>query len=126
MGLLSKIFTWWDGATIGTMLHSALNGRNVGEDAAGNRYYEGRDGRRWVIYAGSNDSSGVPAEWHGWLHHTHNDLPDATLPPLREWHAPSQLNPTGSVTAYRPGGALDRGAHRASASGDYQAWAPDA
>ena len=26
MGILSKIFTWWDGATIGTMLNSALTG----------------------------------------------------------------------------------------------------
>ncbi|MFN3510845.1 MAG: NADH:ubiquinone oxidoreductase subunit NDUFA12, partial [Tsuneonella troitsensis] len=26
MGILSKIFTWWDGATIGTSLWSARNG----------------------------------------------------------------------------------------------------
>ena len=41
MGILSQIFTWWDGATIGTSLFSALNGEHVGTDAAGNKYYRG-------------------------------------------------------------------------------------
>ena len=74
MNFLGRFFTWWDGATIGTSLFSALNGKHVGTDAQGNRYYRGGkksvDGRerRWVIYSGANDASRVPAEWHGWLH----------------------------------------------------------
>ena len=60
MGLLGKIFTWWDGATIGTLLYSWRKGEQVGEDAVGNRYFRSRDGaRRWVIYNGSNDASRV-------------------------------------------------------------------
>ena len=39
MGFFSKIFTWWDGATIGTSLFSAFNGEHVGTDAQGNKYY---------------------------------------------------------------------------------------
>ena len=39
MGILSKIFTWWDGATVGTALFSALKGEQVGTDAQGNTYY---------------------------------------------------------------------------------------
>ncbi|MFM6853450.1 MAG: NADH-ubiquinone oxidoreductase subunit NDUFA12 family protein, partial [Sphingopyxis sp.] len=67
MAILGKIFTWWDGATIGTLLFSARNGVNVGEDSLGNRYFQSRNGdRRWVIYNGSNDASRVPPEWHGW------------------------------------------------------------
>jgi len=31
--MLKKIFTWWDGATIGTLLFSKLNGTRMGEDA---------------------------------------------------------------------------------------------
>ncbi|MCU0729152.1 MAG: NADH:ubiquinone oxidoreductase subunit NDUFA12 [Sphingopyxis sp.] len=126
MGLFSKIFTWWDGATIGTLLWSARKGSKVGEDALGNRYYTNRAGdRRWVIYAGNNDASRVPAEWHGWLHHTHADTPDATLPPPRAWQAEPVPNLTGTDGAYRPSGALERGARRATASGDYQPWTPD-
>ena len=91
MGLLGKIFTWWDGATLGTMLYSARKGEQVGTDASGGRYFQTRDKkRRWVLYDGSNDASRVPPEWHGWLHHTHDDTPDIALPPPREWPRPRQ------------------------------------
>jgi len=133
MGLLSKIFTWWDGATIGTSLFSALNGEHVGTDAQGNRYFrsakkrttDGRE-RRWVIYNGANDASRVPAEWHGWLHGSFDGVPESYLPPPRIWEAEYTPNATGTDKAYRPQGALERGGHRASATGDYEAWSPDA
>jgi NADH:ubiquinone oxidoreductase subunit len=126
MGLLGKIFTWWDGATIGTSLYSWRKGEKVGEDAAGNRYFRARDGsRRWVLYKGSNDASRVPAEWHGWLHGTFDDVPENVLPPVREWQQAAIPNVTGTTSAYRPAGAIGSGAGRARASGDYQAWTPD-
>lgn len=126
MQFLKKIFTWWEGATIGTALYSARKGRFVAEDEAGNRYYESKKGpgRRWVIYTGGNDASNVPAEWHGWLHHTVEDVPDQSLPPAREWETPYTPNLTGTGAAYRPAGALEKGRKRASASGDYEAWSP--
>lgn len=125
MGLLGKIFTWWDGATIGTLLDSWRHGEAVGEDAEGNRYFRSRDGkRRWVIYNGSNDASRVPPEWHGWLHGTFDELPDAILPAPRAWQAPPEPNLTGTAAAYRPAGALERGGRRAAATGDYEAWQP--
>ena len=132
MGFLSKIFTWWDGATIGTALFSAMNGEKVGTDAAGNAYFRARkklpDGRerRWVIYNGANDASRVPAEWHGWLHGSYDALPESHLPPPRIWEVDYTPNATGSAAAYRPQGALERGGRRAAATGDYEAWTPDA
>lgn len=127
MSVLAKIFTWWNGATIGTLLFSWRNGVKVGEDAMGNRYFRSRDSkRRWVIYAGANDASNVPPEWHGWLHGTHDALPDEALPPVRDWQDAPLPNLTGTSSAYRPAGALDRGGRRAAATGDYQAWTPDA
>ncbi|MDX3883958.1 MULTISPECIES: NADH:ubiquinone oxidoreductase subunit NDUFA12 [Edaphosphingomonas] len=129
MGLLKSIFTWWDGATIGTSLWSRRNGTRIGEDALGNVYYESRAGksprRRWVIYNGSNDASRVPAEWHGWLHQTIEEAPDKALPPARAWQQPSRPNATGTALAYRPPGALEKGGHRAAATGDYEAWSPN-
>ena len=91
MGILSKIFTWWDGATIGTSLFSALNGEQVGTDGAGNTFFRAKkraaDGRerRWVIFTGANDASRVPAEWHGWLHGSFDGLPESNLPPAKIW-----------------------------------------
>lgn len=132
MGFFGKIFTWWDGATIGTMLHTARKGEKVGSDAQGNRYYRSRakqDGgreRRWVIYSGSNDASHVPSEWHGWLHGAFDDAPESNLPPPRIWETDYTPNVTGTGDAYRPQGALERGGKHAPARGDYEAWAPDA
>jgi NADH:ubiquinone oxidoreductase subunit len=136
MGILSKIFTWWDGATVGTSLFSALNGEQVGTDGQGNTYFRAKkkgsrgtsDGfeRRWVIYNGANDASRVPAEWHGWLHHTYDELPESHLPPPKIWEVDYTPNATGTADAYRPQGALERGGKRAGATGDYEAWTPDA
>ncbi len=130
MGILGKIFTWWDGATIGT--HIGLMGnKRVGEDALGNVYYVGGktvDGspRRQVVYNGINDASRVPPEWHAWLHNQVEDVPDASLPPARRWEKEAKANATGTIAAYRPSGAMEQGGVRAPATGDYEAWAPDA
>lgn len=132
MGILSKIFTWWDGATIGTLINSALTGEHVGTDAQGNRYFRAKkpgplgNERRWVLYNGANDASRVPAEWHGWLHGAFDDVPQSHLPPPKIWEADYTPNATGTPQAYRPQGALERGGKRAAATGDYEAWAPDA
>jgi NADH:ubiquinone oxidoreductase subunit len=131
MGILSKIFTWWDGATIGTALFSALKGEHVGTDAQGNEYYRSKvktpDGldKRWVIYSGANDASRIPPEWHGWLHHSYDELPESHLPPAKIWETDYTPNATGTLAAYRPQGALERGGRRAAATGDYEAWTPD-
>ena len=97
MGILKTIFTWWDGATFGTQLFTRRMGSRVGTDSLGNVYFQGGkdvhgNPRRWVIYAGSNDASRVPPEWHGWLHGTLAETPDKALPPVRAWQAraPSQ------------------------------------
>ena len=131
MGILAKIFTWWNGATIGTALYTSRKGKKVGEDHQGNIYYEGGTDvhgrtRRWVIYNGSNDASRVPAEWHGWLHHTIEGPPESFLPPPRIWERDFTPNATGTPNAYRPTGALEKGAQRQRATGDYEAWSPDA
>ena len=125
MSILGKIFTWWDGATVGTLLNSWKNGEQVGEDSLGNRYFRARKGnRRWVIYNGSNDASRVPPEWHGWLHGSFDGVPESNLPPPRIWEADYTPNATGTMAAYVPQGALERGGQRARAVGDYEAWTP--
>jgi NADH:ubiquinone oxidoreductase subunit len=134
MGILSKIFTWWDGATIGTHARQLAARRTGGHRRAGQPLFprpeeaksvDGRE-RRWVIYNGANDASRVPAEWHGWLHGSFDGVPESNLPPPRIWEADYTPNATGTPMAYRPQGALERGGVRARATGDYEAWSPDA
>ena len=126
MGVLKKIFTWWDGATIGTALFTRRNGRQVGTDAQGNIYYQSKkDGRRWVIYNGANDASRIPPEWYSWITGIIDGPPEEALLPAPPFLKPATPNLTGTAMAYRPPGALERGGRRAAASGDYQPWSPD-
>jgi NADH:ubiquinone oxidoreductase subunit len=113
---------------IGTKLFTWLNGRPVGQDAAGNRYFTEKRTRpvgrtkRWVVYAGEADASAVPPEWHCWLHYT----TDAPLPETgrKPWQKPHLPNPTGTAASYRPAGHDYQGGTRVAASGDYEAWTP--
>ena len=126
MGFLKQIFTWWDGATIGTSLHVRRNGRQVGTDHLGNVYYAAKKGgRRFVLYNGPNDASRIPPEWFSWLHHQIKDVPDEALPPPPKFLREPTGNRTGTPEAYKPSGALEKGGQRAAASGDYEAWTPD-
>jgi len=130
MGINLNPFTWWNGATWGTWFYGLRGKTKVGEDAAGNGYWEGGTtayGRtqRWVIFEGANDASRVPPEWTAWLHHQINDIPDRALPPARTWVKPGVPNMTGTALAYRPSGALEKGGKRAAATGDYEAWTPE-
>lgn len=126
MGLISSIFTWWNGATAGTYWTTWRSGVFVGEDIQGNRYYRNADSsRRWVIYKGLAEPSRVPAEWHHWLHHTCELPPTEDPPPVHPWEKPHIPNMTGTPYAYRPKGSLYAGAHRPRATGDYDAWSPE-
>jgi NADH:ubiquinone oxidoreductase subunit len=126
MGVLSKIFTWWNGATIGTALWTRRFGGEVGRDEFGNVYYQGKNGaRRWVIYAGDNDGSRVPPDWQLWLRGTIADLPSKALPPVRKFQQKPTPNLTGTMAAFRPDGALGSGRVRPASTGDYQPWIPD-
>ena len=127
MGMLAKIFTWWNGATLGTSLFTRLHGAEVGQDELGNVYFEHKKNsrHRWVIYSGVNDGSFVPPGWQAWLKNTIEDVPDKSLPPQRRFHKPASANLTGTMAAFRPDGALGSGKVRPASTGDYQPWTPD-
>lgn len=114
--------------SLGTLLFTWANGKLVGTDSFGNRYYEARSAakgarrKRWVIYNGPVEGSMVPPEWHAWLHYT-ADKP-LTGAPRREWQKPHEGNPTGTTNAYFPPGHDLMGGRRERAAGDYQAWQP--
>ncbi len=124
------------GATLGTWLLTLLRGRRVGADAYGNRYYRlkgdrpaqrggGRASRerRWVIYKGEPEGSKVPPEWHAWLHHMTDEVPQPRQ--KYPWEKPHQPNLTGTPQAYHPHGSVLLGGHRVRATGDYQPWSPE-
>ncbi len=134
MGLFKEIFSWWSGNTWGTRFTLWRHGRLVGEDEFGNRYYEQTSGpqilvgkpRRWVTYRDMSESSQIPPGWHGWMHHTVDEVPTPGSYTPRPWQKPHEANPTGTPAAYRPSGSiLTATAARPRATGDYKPWQPD-
>ena len=132
LNLLAKIFTWWNGATVGSLFTIAKRGELVGTDEFGNRYYQSRDTtsydgrkRRWVIYDGYAEASKVPPEWHGWLRYTFDEPPSQDDTARHTWERPHLPNLTGTPMAWRPRGSLAAEGRRPAATGDYQAWTPE-
>ena len=106
-------------------------GKKIGTDQMGNIYYEAapikgyKNTRRWVMYKGAPEASDIPPEWHGWIHHQSDNIPDENAVSYRRsWQKPHQPNMTGTNQAYRPQGHILSGGKRAKASGDYEAWTP--
>lgn len=116
---------------VGTTLFTWLNGRPVGTDSFGNRYYEhkrdpgrGQRRKRWVMYKGLPEASKVPPEWHAWLHHIERDPPEDGDRPRFGWQKEHLPNLTGTRYAYRPPGHVLEGGKRDRATGDYEPWTP--
>ena len=125
MSLLSELFVWWNGQTLGTRFFTWRRGTLVGTDEFGNRYYrDRRSDRRWVIYGGPAEASRVPPDWHGWLHHTVDARPDNQTVKARPWQLPHRPNMTGTPDAWRPPGSALTANRRPPATGDYDAWSP--
>jgi len=92
--LIKEIFTWWNRQTFGTRLQTLLFGKLVGQDNFGNKYYQSKNGKRWIIYKDEVDASKIPNEWYSWIHFTNNKIEN--LHELRkfDWQKPHQHNLT--------------------------------
>jgi NADH:ubiquinone oxidoreductase subunit len=111
--------------TITTRLFTLFNGKLVGEDAFGNRYFTEKKSpkqmksKRWVLYNGLSEPSKIPAQWFGWMHYTTDVLPTETDRQPYAWEKPHLPNLTGTKNAYSPP------AKSPVNTGDYEAWIPN-
>ena len=100
--LFKKIFIWWNQETIGTKLKTMFFGKLIGTDSFGNKYYESKKGKRWIIYNGEIDASKIPNEWYSWIHFTNNKIENNHNLEKYDWQKPHQSNQTGTENAYHP------------------------
>lgn len=122
MKFILQLLTWWDGQSLGTRLFTWRKGKLVGEDNLGNKYYTYK-AKRWVIYNGAIEGSRVSPEWHGWLHHTFDNMPNDNPLPQKPWQKPHQENLTGTDAAYHPKGSILMA--KPAKRSDYDAWQPE-
>lgn len=114
--LLKKIFIWWNQETLGTKLKTIFSGKLVGQDDFGNKYYQSKKGKRWVIYKDEIDASKIPNEWYSWIHFTKNNLENTHNLKKYDWQKPHQYNQTGTENAYHPNKENDK------AKKKYKSW----
>ncbi len=128
--MLKKIFTWWNGATIGALFDIGRRAKKVGEDEYGNSYFEephatveGRK-RRYVIYKGYAEPSKIPVDWHGWMHYTFDEPPTKAPFKLKSWELPHRPNLTGTLFAYKPDNSLANAGKKQEEKNSYESWRP--
>ena len=99
---IKEIFTWWNRQTLGTRIQTMIYGKLVGKDNAGNKYYENKNGKRWIIYNGDVEASKIPEEWYSWIHNIKNKIENNHELEKFESQKPHKPNLTGSNGAYNP------------------------
>ena len=100
--LIKELFTWWNRQTLGTRIHTFINGKLVGKDIYGNKYYQDKNGKRWIIYKGEIDASKIPQEWFSWIHYTKNKIENSHELKKFDWQKSHIPNQTGTKDAYNP------------------------
>ena len=97
-----QIFTWWNHQTLGTRIYTALFGKYKGIDYFGNKYYQNKSGKRWVIYNGEVDATKIPNEWYSWIHHLKNKIEHNQEIKKFNWQKKNIPNQTGTKQAFHP------------------------
>lgn len=118
-------------STIYISLLTSTRGKKIGVDQFGNTYFTGkpRTGqkreRRWVMYNGQPEATKIPPEWHGWMHHQTDLIPQENNPLRQKWQKEHIPNLTGTPYAYVPPGHKLNDDTRGRVTGDYEAWTPN-
>ena len=100
--IFKEIFTWWNHQTLGTRIQIFFFGKFVGEDYMGNKYYQSKLGRRWVVYNGEVEASKIPNEWFSWMHYINNNIENNHQTKKYKWQKEHLPNQTGTKNSYHP------------------------
>tara|TARA_Y100001958_G_C21021330_1_gene397734 strand:- start:19 stop:375 length:357 start_codon:yes stop_codon:yes gene_type:complete len=100
--MFKQIFTWWNSQTVGTFIYTVLFGKFKGKDQFGNKYYQNKTGKRWVIYNGEINASKITSDWYSWIHGISKDIPINLEQNKFSWQKPHKDNKTGTKESYKP------------------------
>lgn len=122
MKFLLQLLISWKHSSLGTRIFTWRNGNLVGSDETGNKFYQSKAGKRWVIYADEVEASKISPDWHGWLHYTFDENPAENPLPKKAWEKPHKENLSGTADAYHPPGSIL--SPQPKPQQDYEAWQP--
>ena len=118
--MIKQIFTWWNSQTLGTFLYTTFFGKFVGSDEFGNKYYQNKKGKRWVIYKGEINASKITSDWFSLIHHTTNVIPSEKITEKYSWQKSHKDNKTCSTESYKP----NKISKKSKDFKKYEAWKP--
>jgi len=99
---VKQIFVWWNQQTLGTKIQTIFFGKFKGKDSLGNKYYESKSGKRWVIYHDEVDATKIPNEWYSWMHFINNRIEKTNNLTKYNWQKDHLPNQTGTSSSYHP------------------------
>ena len=113
--------------SIGTILYSLFNGKKVGADNQGNKFYIHKKNKKkkWVLYKKQIDPTSLEVEWQIWL--TTNDEGKEIIinKPRLEWQKNKKANLTGSIDSYHPAKNSDKKEIYLTKKNKNSIWKPD-
>ena len=106
--------------SIGTILYSLLNGKKVGEDNQGNKFYIHKKNKkkRWVLYKKQIDPTNLEVKWQIWLTETGKDMKKIKDNINFKWQKNKMPNLTGTIDSYHP-------ANKPNKKNKNSVWKPD-
>ena len=113
--------------SIGTVLYSLLNGKKVGQDNQGNRFYIHKKNKkkRWVLYKKQIDPTSLEVEWQIWLTKSYKDKEMIINKPSFKWQKNKKANLTGTIDSYNPGKKSDKEKMYLDKKNKNSVWKPD-
>ena len=117
---------------ISLYLYTIFNGHLVGKDKDDNKYYKSnishgiKKEKRWILYKKNDDPTNIDPDWHAWLHHIIDDVPD--LKKNKNYFQQKKIspNPTGTEKAYLPvGHILNKKKKKNIQIKNYDSWKPN-
>ena len=117
---------------IGLYIYTIFRGNLVGKDEKNNKYYKSnlvygtKKEKRWVLYNDNeNDPTKINPDWHAWLHHIVDDVPNSKNKKLLKWQKTLSPNLTGTKKAYLPKGHLFNKNKSSVKMKNYESWNPN-
>ena len=113
--------------SIGTILYSLLNGKKVGEDNQGNKFYIHKKNtkKRWVLYKKQIDPTNLEVEWQVWLTKTNKDQDIIINKPNFKWQKNKKANLTGTIDSYHPANYSNKEKIYTDKKNKNSVWKPD-
>ena len=95
---------------IGLILYSLLNGKKIGEDAEGNKFYIHKKNKKkkWVLYKKQVDPTSLEVKWQIWLTQSQTNQRLIYDNEKFKWQKNKEANLTGTPKSYHPGSKINK------------------